>query len=318
MHRELFNLISMEVGSSHLSSVLPIEQHKTYHNPKIKLGLKEVRRYKWVPFVNEARSDGLQLHHWQRVDRIDPTQPYPFARFNKVIKIPDFTDEEYGKHLKSAKWSLNETRYLFEVCRQFDIRWPIVHDRYDMKKFGVMRSMEDMKERFYSILNELARLKDPSAELVNYDADNERRRKEQLHKQWNRTKEQLEEEEMLMNELKRIETRKKEREKKAQDLQKLINMADAPVSPSLSGVAMSPALSKKKTSQFKKAGSLLGAVSSNALLNSLDVCSSSSLRFPEFKSSGPHLRSQEMKLPTNVGQKKLKNIETVLQQCKMG
>lgn len=96
---------------------------------------------------------------------------------------------------------------------------------------------------------------------------------------------------------------------------------------------MSPALSKKKTSQFKKAGSLLGAVSSNALLNSvifkleinqingsfqLDVCSSSSLRFPEFKSSGPHLRSQEMKLPTNVGQKKLKNIETVLQQCKMG
>ena len=43
--------------------------------------------------------------------------------------------------------------------------------------------------------------------MVNYDADNERRRKEQLHKQWNRTKEQLEEEEMLMNELKRIETR---------------------------------------------------------------------------------------------------------------
>ena len=37
--------------------------------------------------------------------------------------------------------------------------WPIVHDRYDMKKFGVTRSMEDMKERFYSILNELARLK---------------------------------------------------------------------------------------------------------------------------------------------------------------
>ena len=54
---------------------------------KFQLGLKEVRRYKWVPFVNEARSDGLQLHHWQRVDRIDPTQPYPFARFNTAISI---------------------------------------------------------------------------------------------------------------------------------------------------------------------------------------------------------------------------------------
>lgn len=37
---------------------------------------------------------------------------------------------------------------------------------------------------------------------------------------------QVEEEEMLIQELKRIEFRKKEREKKAQDLQKLITAAD--------------------------------------------------------------------------------------------
>lgn len=44
----------------------------------------------------------------------------------------------------------------------------------------------------------------------------------------------------------------------------------------------------------------------------------SSLRFPEFRSAGAHLRSQEMKLPTNIGQKKLKNIETVMEKLKLG
>jgi hypothetical protein len=42
------------------------------------------------------------------------------------------------------------------------------------------------------------------------------------------------------------------------------------------------------------------------------------LKFPEFRSQGPHLRSQEMKMPTNIGQKKLKAIETVFEKLKIG
>ena len=49
-----------------------------------------------------------------------------------------------------------------------------------------------------------------------YDADHERRRKEQLKRLYNRTPEQIEEEEMLRTELKKIEARKKEREKRDQ------------------------------------------------------------------------------------------------------
>lgn len=111
------------------------------------------------------------LHHWVRTDKVDPSQPYPFSRFNKVsfsvkkkkmmfsmkvIDIPTYTDEEYENHLKTDKWSREETDYLFEVCRQFDIRWPIVYDRFDSKKYGNNRSVEDMKDRFYSILHELS------------------------------------------------------------------------------------------------------------------------------------------------------------------
>lgn len=42
------------------------------------------------------------------------------------------------------------------------------------------------------------------------------------------------------------------------------------------------------------------------------------LRFSDFRTAGAHFRSHEMKLPTNVGQKKLKNIEVILEKCKMG
>lgn len=59
-----------------------------------------------------------------------------------------------------------------------------------------------------------------------YDAEHERKRKEQLTKLFVRTPKQIEEEQMLLNELKKIEARKKERDRKTQDLQKLISQAD--------------------------------------------------------------------------------------------
>ena len=59
-----------------------------------------------------------------------------------------------------------------------------------------------------------------------YDADHERRRKEQLNKLFNRSQEQIDEEEYLLAELKKIEQRKKERDRKTQDLQKLISASE--------------------------------------------------------------------------------------------
>jgi DNA methyltransferase 1-associated protein 1 len=59
-----------------------------------------------------------------------------------------------------------------------------------------------------------------------FDPEHEKRRKEQLKRLFERTPEQIEEEQMLLAELKKIEVRKKEREKKTQDLQKLITAAD--------------------------------------------------------------------------------------------
>lgn len=59
-----------------------------------------------------------------------------------------------------------------------------------------------------------------------------------MKKLLDRTQKDIEEEQMLLNELKKIEARKKERDRKTQDLQKLISQADqqgeAPPTPSSS------------------------------------------------------------------------------------
>lgn len=47
-----------------------------------------------------------------------------------------------------------------------------------------------------------------------------------MRKLLDRTQKDVEEEQMLLNELKKIEARKKERDRKTQDLQKLISQAD--------------------------------------------------------------------------------------------
>uniref|UniRef100_A0A183BGL1 DMAP1 domain-containing protein n=1 Tax=Echinostoma caproni TaxID=27848 RepID=A0A183BGL1_9TREM len=62
---------------------------------------------------------------------------------------------------------------------------------------------------------------------LRYDAAHERRRKLQLSLLYGRTREQVEEEQTLVQELHKIEARRRERERKKQDLQKLISQADA-------------------------------------------------------------------------------------------
>ena len=65
-----------------------------------------------------------------------------------------------------------------------------------------------LKERYYGIVEKLETLHaDPSkaaAKTFAYDADHERRRKEQLCRLYDRTPEQVEEEEILRAELKKV------------------------------------------------------------------------------------------------------------------
>lgn len=66
-----------------------------------------------------------------------------------------------------------------------------------MKSFFCLtqkRSVEDLKERYYSICGKLTKVRAPSGtdpKIYIFDAGHERRRKEQLEKLFNRTPEQV-------------------------------------------------------------------------------------------------------------------------------
>ncbi|RXM91757.1 DNA methyltransferase 1-associated protein 1 [Acipenser ruthenus] len=225
MHREVYALLYSDKKDA--PPLLPSDTTQGYRTVKAKLGCKKVRPWKWMPFTNPARRDGAIFYHWRRM--AEEGKDYPFARFNKTVQVPVYSEQEYQMYLPDEGWTKAETDHLFDLCKRFDLRFIVIHDRYDHQQFR-KRSVEDLKERYYNICAKLAKIRAPSGtdpKIYVFDAGHERRRKDQLERLYNRTPEQVTEEEYLIQELRKIETRKKEREKKAQDLQKLITAADS-------------------------------------------------------------------------------------------
>jgi DNA methyltransferase 1-associated protein 1 len=277
--------------------------------------MKKVRKWKWTPFSNPARSDGVQFCHWQRTT--DEPKEYPFAKLNRQLTIPEYTINEYNTHLRmNTKWNKAQTDHLFELAMRFDTRFVIMTDRWDRDKFGE-KTVEDLKERYFEVIGILQKLRGASSvdkKIFVFDAEHERKRKEQLKKLFERTQTQIEEETMLQHEMRKIEARKKEREKKTQDLQKLISQADQQ---SEAAAAATPQARKQEKKLNKKK-----VPAQQQKLNKADVVSTmetANIRFGEGvnKGTGITMRSQKMKLPANFGQKRTKALEQMLSEFKV-
>lgn len=301
-----------------------------YKKAKANLSLRKVRKWVWTPF-NPSRND-LQLFHWRR--EVDKNREYPFAKMNIKTSVPEYSDNIYHQLLQSDVWTKAETDYLMHMCRKFDARFIVIQDRWDESMYK-KRSIEDIKDRYYNVCNLMNKQKVDSlkgdnhsqtaansTKLCIFDAEHERKRKEQLIKLYNRTSKEVEEEQMLISELRKIEQRKKEREKKTQDLQKLITAADTTTelrrneqqAQSRASTSQSRSNRKKSSSQVKS--SRTSDIGSASHLSTPNL-ETASIKFPEPKSNGIYLRSSRMKLPSSVGQKRSKAIATMLTELKI-
>lgn len=65
---------------------------------------------------------------------------YKFAQFNTTSGVYNYSNDEYHQHLRDDDWSKEETDYLVELCQTYDLRFVIIHDRYDWRGKG--RSIE--------------------------------------------------------------------------------------------------------------------------------------------------------------------------------
>lgn len=230
MHREVFALLYND--NKDAPPLLQTDTGSAYKQVKARLGMKKVRKWQWMPFKNPARTDGAIFHHWRRPG--EEPKEYPFAQFNKQLDIVTYTVNEYNTHLRSnqTKWSKAQTDHLFDLAKRFDLRFVVMADRWDRGNYG-MKTVEDLKERYYEVVGILTKVRGTNGDkkIYVYDAEHERKRKEQVRKLLDRTPRDIEEEQMLQNALKEIEKEKKERERKTQDLQKLILQADQQAEP---------------------------------------------------------------------------------------
>ncbi|CDK27208.1 unnamed protein product [Kuraishia capsulata CBS 1993] len=229
MNRELYNLIGQNAP--------PIAMEKT---SKFKSRLNSsVKTTPWsyTSFVNEARQDGLELHHWIKGSSdLAKDKEYPFAKFNSKINIPELTEDNYKESLGSEDWSFEETKHLFELANDFDINWFVIYDRYDFD--GAERSLEDLKERFYDACEKLLTKKYESSytdektqtlidNLKSFDKSKELERKEYLSRLLQRNPTEIAEEQSLVIEARKFELSAKKMLQERAGLLQLLDSAQS-------------------------------------------------------------------------------------------
>ncbi|PWA01562.1 hypothetical protein BB558_002344 [Smittium angustum] len=229
------------MNSKDIKDILNIHTEQTVprSSKKLKLAKKPAglnRELVWKGFESSARNDHLQFHHWVKQD--EPSSDYYYAKFNSTFKVPQLDPDEYQSHFTEYDWTFDETRYLFDLCKTFDLRFQVIHDRYsysppnseqqqDIKPSLNQRSIEDLKARYYSIIKKMIEIpalrkkynilgtdqnsgtQRKALALLSFDKDKETERKKLLEELLNRTTEEIEEERKLLVELERIQTQQK-------------------------------------------------------------------------------------------------------------
>ncbi|KAI9259040.1 hypothetical protein BY458DRAFT_517582 [Sporodiniella umbellata] len=218
LSRELYQLIG---SVPPVTLVKPTLRSKLYNKQKAT---------PWVEhtFSNPARTDHLLLTHWVKKREADNTEEYEFAKFNKKVEVIQYDEDEYQGFLTDSDWSKEETDYLFELCKEFDLRFPVIEDRYAFPK-GKPRTLEDLKDRYYTVCRKmimqgkLTGFEGDRAALAHqyqFDKAKEIERKQALTSLFYRSKNQVLEEEALLVEAKRIECNES---RLAKDRESLLN-----------------------------------------------------------------------------------------------
>jgi hypothetical protein len=210
-------------------------------------------------------------------------------------------------------WTREETDMLFELCDQFDLRFPVIHDRWP-SKFAT-RSVDELKDRYYAVAKAVleyrtkvdktvltkmpvALQKHAQAISMNpFDYEYECIRKNQLERQYMRSKEELREEEETVRNARRIEANQKRVKKERERLAKLLTPA---------GDILMTAPDGTRVVDAKIAAAAI------ALSQPQKV-------FPHRKpTSGAHARSSQIYTPVTQSSRLAKRVDQVLEELKVG
>ncbi|XXH03465.1 emp24p/erv25p- protein [Hypoxylon texense] len=241
---------------------------------------KPAAKWELRPFRNSARDDqSLCLRHWRKrtedqtrtqesqngetgteqESKTEQLDDSTFAKFNVQVDIPQYSDDQYYYLLTSIDWTKDETDYLFGLVRAFDLRWPLIWDRYEYQPklpekvtngegpdstdpstavvpAPKVRTLEDLKARYYEVAARMMAVQKPvqymtqpefalHEVMANFNPAAEAQRKKFAADAMSRSRDEAQEEELLLIEVRRILARQ---ERLNQERRELYNRLDYP------------------------------------------------------------------------------------------
>mmetsp|Transcript_31601 Transcript_31601/g.71037 ORF Transcript_31601/g.71037 Transcript_31601/m.71037 type:complete len:563 (-) Transcript_31601:179-1867(-) len=121
--------------------------------PRFKDRKAPPQKWEWAKYQNSARGTDTQpFYRWHKVgmEYLD----YPYARFDVKLGRLDYSDSEYAKLLESKDWSREESDALAQMAHKFDLRWPVIFDRWDRSP---PRRAEELQFRYLTMAQTLLR-----------------------------------------------------------------------------------------------------------------------------------------------------------------
>ncbi|CCH62089.1 hypothetical protein TBLA_0G01430 [Henningerozyma blattae CBS 6284] len=143
---------------------------------------------------------------------------------NEGSKTPNDSDKDHKA--KNDTWTYEETLQLFHLCRQYDMKWFIIFDRYEDN--GKTRTLEDLKSQFYKVSKAYFHKKDPKNPLLtslDFRKDKEIERKNYLQRLLARSAAEIAEEEALIIESRKFEVAAK---RTLNEREALLRLLDSP------------------------------------------------------------------------------------------
>ena len=132
-----------------------------------------------------------------------------------------YTDQQYEEIIKpmhqSQNWSRDETDKLFSLCSSYELRWPVIHDRFSISYEDAVkrgsgkasdRTLTELKQRFYDCCKALLQVRRKIMKRMNTHMILRQTRHVQrcFDRAYRRTKAEEIEEKRLRAELKDINT----------------------------------------------------------------------------------------------------------------
>jgi DNA methyltransferase 1-associated protein 1 len=212
MSREVFDL--MGPGQDSLLPSMQTNATMTSAAFKSRRTTAAKGRWVWATFTNSARANDENskiFYHWVKSDV--QSSDYPYAKFNIKLDPVMYSEDEYEHLLKAEQWSRAETDHLMYICYKYDLRWPVIADRYALIP---AKRTEEMQARYYSIVAKVRAHRSGTGEsslknepYTSFDYDAERTRREQQEILFRKTREDEAEEMRLREELKFLDAQLK-------------------------------------------------------------------------------------------------------------